>query len=152
MAKTQTEPYTYYYRSASFDGVKPDKWIAWQKIEAQIPVKKARIIHAFGKVFVFWLQKTEKEKQVGEISINDSTLTVNYAFKKVDGSWSAQQRLPYEINVSDQLTREIRECLSVKDSCDRQIEYCKNKKKERSEGCYLKRGDDLRLIRDNEYS
>ncbi|WP_265041529.1 Tc toxin subunit A-related protein [Wolbachia endosymbiont (group B) of Melanostoma mellinum] len=111
LGRTIAEPYTYYYRIGNFQSgteESPQKWGPWEKIEVQIPVSIARVIHAFGKIFVFWLQKTEKEKQIDDVSIDDSTLSVNFAFKKVDNSWSAQQKLPYSIARNYEYEEKIR--------------------------------------------
>jgi hypothetical protein len=141
LGRTLAEPYIYYYRIGDFKSDKdksPQKWGPWQKIEAQIPVKIARIIHVFSRIFVFWLQKTEKEKQIDDISINDSTLNVNYIFKKVDGSWSAQQKLPCDIKIDSTLEHTIRGLLVDKKLYNKQIEHINNVKNDNKGGYYVK--------------
>ncbi|BET28001.1 hypothetical protein wCauATS_02030 [Wolbachia pipientis] len=124
LGRTTAEPYTYYYRVGNFENNTEEssqKWKPWEKIEVQIPVQIARIIHAFGKIFIFWLQKTEKGKQIEGVSIDDSTLNINFVFKKVDNSWSAQQKLPSEIKRQYKYEDKIRRHLSVIDSHEQHI-------------------------------
>ncbi|MDD9336258.1 MAG: neuraminidase-like domain-containing protein [Wolbachia sp.] len=143
LGRTTAEPYTYYYRVGNFESNTEEssqKWKPWEKIEVQIPVQIARIIHAFGKIFIFWLQKTEKEKQIEGVSIDDSTLNINFVFKKVDNSWSAQQKLPSEIKRQYKYEDKIRRHLSVIDSHEQHIKnrgegasansYCESEIKE----------------------
>lgn len=143
LGRTTAEPYTYYYRVGNFESNTEEssqKWKPWEKIEVQIPVQIARIIHAFGKIFIFWLQKTEKEKQIEGVSIDDSTLNINFVFKKVDNSWSAQQKLPSEIKRQYKYEEKIRRHLSVIDSHEQHIKnrgegasansYCESEIKE----------------------
>ncbi|AGJ99403.1 hypothetical protein wNo_10310 [Wolbachia endosymbiont of Drosophila simulans wNo] len=111
IGRTQAEPYIYYYRVTNFESDQAQDWLAWEKIDTKMPVSIARVIHAFGKVFIFWLQKTEKEKQIEDVSIIDSTLSVNYMFKKLDGSWSSQQKLPYDVKISEEFESEVRQDL-----------------------------------------
>ncbi|MDR0773678.1 MAG: hypothetical protein LBE46_05200 [Wolbachia pipientis] len=121
IGRTQAEPYIYYYRVADFKGNQAQNWLPWEEFDTKMPVSIARIVHAFGKVFIFWLQETKKEKQIEDISISDSTLSVNYIFKKVDGSWSAQQKLPYDIKINEEFDSKIRGYLSEIDIHKRHI-------------------------------
>ncbi|WP_264336191.1 Tc toxin subunit A-related protein [Wolbachia endosymbiont (group B) of Chorthippus brunneus] len=134
LGRTQADPYTYYYRIGNFEGGKTGStqtWEPWQKIEVQIPVNIARIVHTFGRIFIFWLHKTVKEKQIEDVSINDSTLTLYYVFKKVDGSWSAQQKLPHDVKIDEKFEIEVRKCLDVRNWNKKTLEEYKGKKDEK---------------------
>ncbi|WP_374699415.1 neuraminidase-like domain-containing protein [Wolbachia endosymbiont (group A) of Limnophora tigrina] len=134
LGRTQADPYTYYYRIGNFEGGKTGStqtWEPWQKIEVQIPINIARIVHTFGRIFIFWLHKTVKEKQIEDVSINDSTLTVYYVFKKVDGSWSAQQKLPHDVKIDEKFEIEVRKCLDVRNWNKKTLEEYKGKKDEK---------------------
>ncbi|WP_265027604.1 Tc toxin subunit A-related protein [Wolbachia endosymbiont (group B) of Chorthippus parallelus] len=134
LGRTQAGPYTYYYRIGNFEGGKTGStqtWEPWQKIEVQIPVNIARIVHTFGRIFIFWLHKTVKEKQIEDVSINDSTLTLYYVFKKVDGSWSAQQKLPHDVKIDEKFEIEVRKCLDVRNWNKKTLEEYKGKKDEK---------------------
>ncbi|WP_264688342.1 Tc toxin subunit A-related protein [Wolbachia endosymbiont (group A) of Sympetrum striolatum] len=126
LGRTQAEPYAYYYRVADFGGGKVQNWLPWEKVNTQVSASLARVIHAFGKVFIFWLQKTEKQKQIEDVSINDSTLNVSYIFKRVDGSWSAQQKLPSEVIVSREFESQIRKNFDLRDQNKKYQEICEN--------------------------
>lgn len=126
LGRTQAEPYAYYYRVADFGGDKVQNWLPWEKVNTQVSASLARVIHAFGKVFIFWLQKTEKQKQIEDVSINDSTLSVSYIFKRVDGSWSAQQKLPSEVIVSRKFESQIRKNFDLRDQNKKYQEMCEN--------------------------
>lgn len=146
LGRTIAEPYTYYYRVGNFEDGKTGSqqiWEAWQKIEAQVPVSIARIVHVFGRIFVFWLQKTEKEKQVENVSINDSTLAVHYMFKKADGSWSAQQKLPFDVEVDEKCESHIRQYFSSRNWEKSQQELCESwkAKDEETKVNYSKNGE-----------
>jgi hypothetical protein len=141
LGRTIAEPYNYYYRVGNFEGGKTEStqtWEPWQKIEVQIPVNTARIVHAFGKIFVFWLQKTVKEKQIEDVSINDSTLAMYYVFKKVDGSWLAQQKLPHDVKIDEKFEIEVRKCLDIRNWNKKTLEEYEGKK-DKKVG-YLERG------------
>ncbi|WP_253299826.1 neuraminidase-like domain-containing protein [Wolbachia endosymbiont of Chironomus riparius] len=135
LGRTQVEPYMYYYRVGDLKSDKdtePQKWSPWEKIETQIPVKKARVVCQYNKVFIFWLQRSEKVKDVQGVSINDSYLNVYYIFKKLDNGWSPQQRILNDIKIDEKFERKIRCYLSEKDYYENHIKHHENKKEETS--------------------
>jgi len=132
IGRTEAEPYIYYFRGAHFsvqNENNPSNWTPWEKIEIQIPVEKAKVAYAFDKIFVFWLQRTEREKDIEGISISDSVLNVYYIFKKIDGSWSAQQKILGDIKIDYEYERKIRHKLSIKYYLTKCIEHYRNREK-----------------------
>ncbi|MFT4314042.1 MAG: neuraminidase-like domain-containing protein [Wolbachia pipientis] len=97
IGRTLAQPYDYYYRTAIFDEENQNilYWTAWEKIEASIPVETITPIHAFNRLFIFWVQQIEKGKD------NEKRVdaTINYIFQKPSGSWTAPQKLASDIKV-----------------------------------------------------
>ncbi|GFU21011.1 uncharacterized protein NPIL_386331 [Nephila pilipes] len=97
IGRTLAQPYDYYYCTAIFDEENQNilYWTAWEKIEASIPVETITPIHAFNRLFIFWVQQIEKGKD------NEKRVdaTINYIFQKPSGSWTAPQKLASDIRV-----------------------------------------------------
>ncbi len=97
IGRTLAQPYDYYYRTAIFDEENQNilYWTAWEKIEASIPVETITPIHAFNRLFIFWVQQIEK----GKDKEKRVDATINYIFQKPSGSWTAPQKLASDIKV-----------------------------------------------------
>ncbi|WP_353285473.1 neuraminidase-like domain-containing protein [Wolbachia endosymbiont (group A) of Andrena helvola] len=97
IGRTLAQPYDYYYRAAVFDQKNQNilYWTAWEKIEASIPVETITPIHAFNRLFIFWVQQIEKSEN------NEKRIdaTINYIFQKPSGSWTAPQKLASDIKI-----------------------------------------------------
>ncbi|WP_265027169.1 Tc toxin subunit A-related protein [Wolbachia endosymbiont (group A) of Bombylius major] len=97
IGRTLAQPYDYYYRTAIFDeeNQKILYWTAWEKVEASIPVETITPIHAFNRLFIFWVQQIEKSEN------NEKRIdaTINYIFQKPSGSWTAPQKLASDIKI-----------------------------------------------------
>lgn len=101
---TADDPPTYYYRrieDAHFGAVASDRathWGAWEKLNVQIPVRKASPVVHNGQLFLFWIRYVTKP----ENSVKDgaSRFTgyqhkayVEFTKRKIDGSWTSPQKL-----------------------------------------------------------
>lgn len=98
------DPPTYYYRrveDAHYGAVATDRathWGAWEKLNVQIPVRKASPVVHRGQLYLFWIRYVTKPQN----SVKDgaSRFTgyhhkayVEFTKRKVDGQWTTPQKL-----------------------------------------------------------
>jgi hypothetical protein len=106
--RTRTNPPTFYYRTLRlFDNehVEQGVWTPWQQINVSITAEKITPIHAFDKLFIFWVEQSSKTVSVaggGEQSgsYQITTATIYYSFQKLDRSWIQPQTLEQNLVVS----------------------------------------------------
>ncbi|MDZ4330112.1 MAG: neuraminidase-like domain-containing protein, partial [Flavobacterium sp.] len=109
VGKTQQQPYSYYYRTATFkkeaipskdglfpllkDRYVPVRWEPWLHVNLQIrPVGPLTPVFAFGKWFVFWVE----QQQMGGGANNEKpsfTATIYYSSLDFNQNWIAPQIL-----------------------------------------------------------
>lgn len=94
-ARTNVQPYQYYYRTYNHNR---KIWGNWIKIELGIEAKEISPLIHQGKLYIFWTEVKSKERN--KISGGDSTSDgfvfkayVKYSFLNENGKWSAPQRL-----------------------------------------------------------
>jgi hypothetical protein len=101
---TSDDPPLYYYRrveDAHYGAVSDERathWGAWEKLNIQVPVRKAAPVIHNGQLYVFWVRYTTKS--VNRLRNGDSKFTgyhhrafVEFSRRKLDGSWTTPQRL-----------------------------------------------------------
>jgi len=94
-ARTNTDPYQYYYRTYNHY---TQVWGNWIKMEVAIEAEEISALVFRGKLYVFWTEVQTKE--INNISGGNSTANgaifkvhTKYCFLKEDGKWSTPQRV-----------------------------------------------------------
>ena len=95
--RTNTEPFTYYYRTLK----QGDTWSPWQRVEASIAAPYVTPVFAFGRLFIFWAElsrtggSTIKAGGTGNESESQAIVnaTIKYSFRGVNNQWSPSQTL-----------------------------------------------------------
>jgi hypothetical protein len=108
--RTRTEPRRFYYRGAQFwdDEGLSASWEPWRKVDVQIDAERVYPVHAFGRVFVFWMvveaaaPNTSSTTVVAKIDGADQTPTappqtpqvkIYYSFCNLNQEWVPAQVL-----------------------------------------------------------
>ncbi len=101
---THSDPGVYYYRTAInahygvTDAGRGTRWTPWRKLDVQIPVRKVSPVVIDSRLYVFWVEYITKSTS----SVNDGkslftgythTASVRYTMLRLDGKWTAPQRL-----------------------------------------------------------
>jgi len=94
-ARTNTDPYQYYYRTYNHNKT---VWGNWIKMEVAIEAEEISSLIYNGRLYVFWTDVESKEinRFDGGTSISDGVqfkIYTKYAFLKEDGKWSVPQRV-----------------------------------------------------------
>ena len=112
IARTNTQPYTYYHRTLS----SVTGWSPWLKIEVPISAEFVTPVRAFDKLFLFWAElKTvegttmETDDSGGTQSINLTTksATLKFTYLGSDGTWTPAQVAVPDVPVDYQENYEI---------------------------------------------
>lgn len=97
IARTETQPYKYYYIVRESEGT----WSEWQNIDISINADTVTPIYAFNKLFLFWIeQKNYDDKQSGNQGSNSqkvSKIGIRYSFYNFSGKWVQPQPLTDDI-------------------------------------------------------
>jgi len=93
-ARTNTDPYRYYYRTYN---ELSDSWGHWEKIDLAIEAEEVSALMYQGKIYLFWteVQWEIKEKIEDDDSKSDATIfkiVLNYSYLNENGKWSSPQR------------------------------------------------------------
>ncbi|NEP22626.1 neuraminidase-like domain-containing protein [Moorena sp. SIO3I6] len=113
VAKTVTDPPTFYYRSCEQATVNKPVWGYWQEIELQIDSDYVAPIYAFDRLFIFWVELQETDGRTEELAENGETgqLTkkrvVKYSFLNSNQKWVAAQTLVENATNSDDESGDI---------------------------------------------
>ncbi|NEO34971.1 MAG: hypothetical protein F6J90_01085 [Moorea sp. SIOASIH] len=95
-ARTETEPYTYYYLIQEKEGI----WSEWHQIDIPIEAEQITPIYAFSKLFVFWVElKKYDEKNSNEKTVIQKA-TIKYTFSNFSGGWVQPQTLVQDMVIS----------------------------------------------------
>ena len=98
-ARTQTQPYTYYYIVQEYDGT----WSDWSKINITINSDTLSPIYAFNRLFVFWTEIKESENRLSDNSTNKvDKASIKYSFYNFSGDWVQPQTLVEDAVISVQ--------------------------------------------------
>ncbi len=104
---TADDPPTYYYRRVenAHYGANSDErsthWGPWEKVDAPIPARKIAPVVHHGQLYAFWVRyvtKSRTEVKGGNSSFvgYEHRAKIEYARRKLDGSWTAPQTLSLE--------------------------------------------------------
>lgn len=104
VGRTTTQPYTYYYRSATFSWetdnnnktYKPVVWMPWVKVNLQIKSTCVSPVYAFGRLFLFWVETKpgpSDQDTTGKPTNKRFEATLYYSFYDFNQQWSAPQQL-----------------------------------------------------------
>lgn len=101
---TPEDPPAYYYRrveNAHFGVANParaTRWGAWEKLDAQIPVRKVSPVMHGGELYAFWTRYVTKA--LNQVKNGESRFVgyqhrayVEFTKRKVDGKWTPPQKL-----------------------------------------------------------
>ncbi|WP_424101162.1 LamG-like jellyroll fold domain-containing protein [Moorena producens] len=103
LAKTLTQPQTFYYRTCERPSDNKPLWGHWQKIDLQINSDYLAPVYGFNRLFVFWVETKEIEKpQENDVSKTDkiTQATIKYSFQNVGQKWVAPQDLVTDVDIS----------------------------------------------------
>jgi hypothetical protein len=111
-ARTQEEPYNFYYitreQSANCNNQDGYIWSEWQKIDITINAKVITPVYAYNKLFVFWVELTQKKESAGDNKKNIITsATIKYSFYNFSGKWVQPQTLVSDRVISVQSSDDI---------------------------------------------
>jgi len=106
--RTRTQPATFYYRTLRIkDQSNPEKgvWTAWQQLNLSINAETITPVYAFNKLFVFWVEQTQKTVQAKGLSgqqqnFQITTADIKYSFQKLNRGWSQPQMLEQAVPIS----------------------------------------------------
>ena len=122
-ARTQTEPYSYYYCTRE-EGV---TWTEWQKIDITIGSAYITPVYAFSKLFIFWVELKEKTDSSLTSSKDSGTqsnknkfynATVKYSFYDLSKKWIQPQTLYQDVvvySLQDDYIQEIKAANTFED-------------------------------------
>jgi hypothetical protein len=93
VARTATEPYTYYIQRKINNLI----WTAWEKVDQTISSPIATPVYAFNRLFLFWVEQSNTSiSLVSGGNANNSVDThaiLKYSFINYSGGWSSPQLL-----------------------------------------------------------
>jgi len=93
VARTATEPYTYYMQRKISNLI----WTPWEKVDQTISSPIATPLYAFDRLFLFWVEQSKTSiSQVSGGNANNSVNThaiLKYSFINYSGRWSIPQTL-----------------------------------------------------------
>jgi WD40 repeat protein/ribosomal protein L7/L12 len=102
--RSHTSPPVYYMRSAEIADDRDDddkstpvitRWHPWQRLELTINAPALTAIHAFDRLFVFWVEQKKETRQETiaqkQKRVEYTLATVKYSFQNVNGSWVQPQ-------------------------------------------------------------
>ncbi len=91
VGRTSDEPFGYYLRTMEDGAV----WSAWHKVDLKIAAATVTPAHAFGRLFLFWVETEEASVGLleGNSQQNVSSLrgSIRYAYQRLDKTWTAPQ-------------------------------------------------------------
>ncbi|HTH15696.1 MAG TPA: neuraminidase-like domain-containing protein, partial [Magnetospirillum sp.] len=93
VGRSAEEPYAYYWRTLEDSTI----WSPWYSIDAKIPVPVVTLFHAFGRLFLFWVETEETNGSTisggSQIFNSGCKASIKYIFQRLDESWTAPQAL-----------------------------------------------------------
>ena len=100
VGRTSTQPYTYYYRTGTFNysdnTYTATQWSPWIKIDVQINSTLATPVFAFDRLFLFWVETKQgkSDRNSGEESSSKRfEATLYYSYYDFNKQWVASQQL-----------------------------------------------------------
>lgn len=97
VARTETQPYKYYYLIRNQDTT----WSEWQEMDVTISAETVTLVHAFNRLFVFWVEQKKFDKNNGNESAKKATkAAIKYSFYNFSGKWVQPQTLADDIIIN----------------------------------------------------
>ncbi|NEQ64451.1 MAG: hypothetical protein F6K21_02915 [Symploca sp. SIO2D2] len=94
LAKTQTQPHSFYYRTCEHPSENKPLWGYWEKIDLQINSEYVAPIYAFNRLFIFWVETKEITQSTGDGNKDKIVqATIKYSFQNSSQKWVAPQDL-----------------------------------------------------------
>ena len=98
-ARTQTQPYNYYYIVRENDGT----WSEWNKINIPINSEHITPVYAFNRLFVCWVElKKNEDNQNADKRITKHKASIKYTGYNFSGDWLQPQTLVEDMVISVQ--------------------------------------------------
>ena len=97
LAKTLTQPHTFYYRRCEQPTAEKPLWGYWEKIDLQINSDYLAPVHAFNRLFVFWAETKEIKKSKDEPPTTQAT--IKYSFLNTSQKWVSPQTLVADVEI-----------------------------------------------------
>ncbi|MCP4419452.1 MAG: hypothetical protein GY805_22800, partial [Chloroflexi bacterium] len=92
-ARTETQPYDYYFCKREYDS----QWTAWQKIDQTINSRFVTPVYAFHRLFLFWVEiKKAKDNNIAGENITKTIFhqaAIKYTFFNLSQGWVQPQTL-----------------------------------------------------------
>jgi hypothetical protein len=93
LGRTEAKPYQYYYRTLRAGNI----WSQWSKIDVAMTSPDASLVFAFNRIFLFWVEEDAVQGSfIKGGSQHDKAIrraNIQYAFQRLDATWSAPQTL-----------------------------------------------------------
>ncbi|MEG4599266.1 neuraminidase-like domain-containing protein, partial [Microcoleus sp. F6_B3] len=99
VAKTITQPHTFYYRRCENPEVEKPFWGYWEKIDLQINSDYLAPVYVFNRLFVFWVET--KEIQKSQDKPPTTKATIKYSFLNASQKWISPQTLIADVEISN---------------------------------------------------
>ncbi len=97
LAKTLTQPHTFYYRRCEQPTAEKPLWGYWEKIDLQINSDYLAPVHAFNRLFVFWAETKEIKQSQDEDPTTQAT--IKYSFLNTSQKWVSPQTLVADVEI-----------------------------------------------------
>lgn len=100
-ARTQTQPYKYYYIVQEYDGA----WSDWNEINISINADSISPVYALQRLFVFWVEISDHESASTDTKTADNKsktkkAAIRYSFYNFSGDWVQPQTLVADAVIS----------------------------------------------------
>lgn len=93
LGRTEAKPYQYYYRTLRSGNI----WSQWSKIDVAMTSPDAALVFAFNRMFLFWVEEDAvRGSFIKSGSQHDKAIrraNIQYAFQRLDATWTAPQTL-----------------------------------------------------------
>ena len=97
LAKTLTQPHTFYYRRCEQPTANKPLWGYWEKIDLQINSDYLAPVHAFNRLFVFWGETKEIKQSQDDPPTTQAT--IKYSFLNTSQKWVSPQTLVADVEI-----------------------------------------------------
>ncbi len=97
IARTETQPYKYYYLTREQDTT----WSEWQEMDLTINAETVSLVYVFNRLFVFWVEQKKYDKNTSADTSEKATkATIKYSFYNFSGKWVQPQTLAEDIIIA----------------------------------------------------
>lgn len=97
VARTETQPYKYYYLTREQD----TSWSEWKEMDVTINADTVTLAHVYNRLFVFWVEQKKYDKNTTNDSTQKATkAAIKYSFYNFSGKWVQPQTLAEDVIIS----------------------------------------------------